>query len=83
LSFCLRKLKTDKKPLLVFGTSLSSNDKHIVNAICKSKRELIIAIYVGNKTETILNREVAEFKEMFDEKCLSIDFINSDSLFNF
>jgi hypothetical protein len=83
LSFCLRKLKTDRKPLLVFGTSLSSNDKHIVNAICQNKRELIIAIYVGNKTESVLNREVSEFKEMFDEKCLSIDFINSNSLFNF
>lgn len=83
LNFCLRKLKTDKAPLLVFGTSLSSNDKHIVDAICQNNRDLIIAVYIGNKTETILNREVAEFKEMFDKKCLSIDFINSNSLFKF
>lgn len=83
LSFCFRKLKRDSNPLLIYGTSLAPNDKHIVNAIQSTKRDLIISIYIGEKTEANLNREVSVFKEMFDEKCLSLRFVNSNTIFDY
>ena len=83
LDFCLRKLTYDGKPLMIYGTSLSENDRHILDAITCQKRDIIISMYIGNKTEAQLKAEKYNYLSMFGKKNKSIEFIDSNSVFKF
>jgi hypothetical protein len=48
LNFCYDHLKRSKNNLLIFGSSLSNNDKHIIDAINNNKRKKVYySIYIS------------------------------------
>lgn len=82
LYFCLQKLKTYKKsPIVIYGSSLSGFDSHIINALMSSRRELIVSIYTLDRNEADLQHEKYSILKQFDGYKPSIEFIDSSSLF--
>ncbi|MBM7783561.1 DUF4917 family protein [Tenggerimyces flavus] len=63
LSFCLRSLTEDVRPILIFGHSLSEQDRHIVDAIkAGPKRDIAFAMYpTGDPEGTV--QEKARIKK--------------------
>jgi len=83
LSFCYEALEQRNNKLVIFGSSLSAQDTHIVNAINqnKNRRELAIAIHIGNKSKDELEREMKSLKAKF--KFHKIYFFDSETIFKF
>ena len=81
LRFALKKLKDSKNSLAIFGSSLSDPDIHIVDAINRNTRDLAISIHVGSKTNGELMDEKHRMESMFPDH--TVEFFNSDTLFNF
>jgi len=83
LSFCYEALEQSKNKLVIFGSSLSSQDAHIANAINykRNNRELAIAIHIGNKSKDELEREMKSLKAKF--KFHKIYFFDSETIFKF
>lgn len=83
LSSCYENLENSKGKLVIFGSSLSDQDSHIVKAINyqKNKRELAIAIHIGIKSEKELRREMAHFTDQLFTH--SPVFFDSETIFNF
>ena len=82
LSFCLSNLKDTKKDLLVYGHSLSDVDSHILDAIRKKPRNLIISIYPSSNStlDTILQMKES-YVNKFPNYSKTIEFIDSRTLF--
>jgi hypothetical protein len=81
LKFALRKLEDSKNSLVIFGSSLSDPDKHIVDAINRNTRDLAISVHIGSKAEGELIIEKHRMESMFPDH--KVDFFNSDTLFEF
>ncbi len=81
LRFALEKLEDSTNSLVIFGSSLSDPDKHIVDAINRNTRGLAISIHVGLKTNGELISEKYRMESIFPEH--TIEFFNSDTLFKF
>jgi len=83
LSFCHESLEISENKLVIFGSSLSYQDTHIANAINykKNKRELAIAIHIGNKSNNDLEKEVKRLNAKF--KSHKIWFFDSETIFKF
>jgi len=84
LNFCYGRLEISENNLVIFGSSLSRQDTHIANAINykkKNKRELAIAIHIGNKSKDDLEKEIKRLKAKF--KSHKIYFFDSKTIFKF
>ena len=83
LNFCYESLKISENKLVIFGSSLSYQDTHIANAINykRNKRELAIAIHIGNKSKTDLEKEIRRLKAKF--KSHKTYFFDSETIFEF
>jgi hypothetical protein len=83
LSFCYENLEHSENNLVIFGSSMSAQDTHIVNAINykRNKRRLAIAVYIGDKSKNDLEKEVQSLREKF--KNHKISFFNSETIFDF
>jgi hypothetical protein len=83
LNFCYEALGQSEKPLVIFGSSLSSQDVHIADAINykKNKRELAISIHTDNKSKNGLEEEINRLKRKF--KSHKIYFFDSKTIFEF
>ena len=79
LRFALDKLKKSNRRLVIFGTSLSDSDKHIVDAINKNDRDLAISIHIGTKSKAQLESIEYCIKSKFPSH--AVRFFNSDTLF--
>jgi capsule polysaccharide modification protein KpsS len=83
LSFCYENLEMSKNKIVVFGSSLSFQDTHIAKAINhkKNKRELAIAIHIGDKHKNDLEKEIKRLKEKF--RSHTTYFLDSRTIFEF
>lgn len=83
LSFCYETLKQSNDKLVIFGSSLSSQDAHIADAINhkRNNRELAIAIHTSGKTKNKIEEEIKRFKKNF--KRHKIYFFDSETIFKF
>lgn len=81
LYFCLTKLNTSDKPIMIFGNSLSEYDSHIVSALQNKQRDMIISIYPGVKTQDQLFAELYNLKIKFPNYNFNIEFVDSTSIF--
>lgn len=81
LKFALRKLEKSGKSLVIFGTSLSDPDKHIVDAINQSERDLAISIHAGTKSKDQVKSIKHRIRSIFPGQ--RVEFFNSDTLFHF
>jgi len=81
LSFANDKFKEEYPILAIYGTSLSDQDKHIINAINKSKKKIAYFIYVGNKTIDKLKSEIYLIKSKLSIHDIKI--FDSVSLFDY
>ncbi len=83
LSFCYESLEKSKNKLVIFGSSLSSQDTHITKAIKykKNNRELAIATHIGDKSVNDLEQEIQRLKAKFSSH--KIYFCDSETIFKF
>ena len=83
LSFCYEALEQSENKLVIFGSSLSSQDAHIANAINykRNNRELAIAIHISRKTKSELEEEIKRFRWNFRRH--KIYFFDSETIFKF
>ena len=83
LSFCYESLEKSQMSLVIFGSSLSNQDAHIVKAINYKKncRDLAISIHIGKKSAKILEEELKYFQNKFPKH--KINFYDSQTLFEF
>lgn len=81
LSFALDKLKESRENLVIFGTSLSKQDQHIISAIDYNRKTLAISIHVKNKSLEELEKEINETRNKFNRS--ETFFFNSETLFDF
>ncbi|MFC3833849.1 MULTISPECIES: DUF4917 family protein [Deinococcus] len=80
LSFAYKRIKECKNGLIVFGTSLSSQDAHIVKAISESAVDRIaFGIYVGSKDPFEVESEKARVKVLFKDKKITWTFFDSST----
>mgnify|MGYP006289482593 CR=1 FL=1 len=81
LNHCYTKLIDSKNPILIYGTSLSEQDKHIIEALNKQDKKIIFSIHKGNKSKEEITKKQSEVKSKFgDDK---VDFVYAESVFNF
>ncbi len=84
LRFAYRKLEESKRPLVVYGWSISPQDKHILRALSspwRKSRRLAVSVYAGGKTKTELEQEIAFQKaNLSGHKTV---FFDSSTLFAF
>lgn len=83
LTFCLSNLAQSDKDLLIFGTNLSPNDSHIINAIGKSRRNIVFAIYKGDKTEEEIHAQELHYRSILGNNAKNLDFVDSATVFDF
>jgi len=82
LSTCANYLRRRKDDLVVYGSSFSPPDRHIVGWINESKiKSIAYSIYIGNKTLPQLKDEISRINNQFGN--ISIAFFDSSSLFKF
>lgn len=83
LSFAREQLEKSQNSLVIFGSSLSAQDAHIVNTINhrKNNRELAIAIHIGTKSKNELEKVIKRFKGNFKQH--KIYFFDSETIFKF
>ena len=66
LKFAYRQLEVSERPLTIYGWSISNQDSHILNALnprrTPARRPIAVSVYVGDKTETELERDVFSMK---------------------
>jgi hypothetical protein len=87
LDFALRKLRSSKENLVIFGTSLSRQDQHIIDAIDyihktnHRTKDLAISVHISTKSRETLEREIDETRNKF-RNC-NIYLFDSETLFDF
>lgn len=81
LRFCLEALSNAKRPILIYGNSLSDVDKHIVDTIIREPRPVIYAIYVNDRTETNLLAEKYNIINKFPHN-FQIEVVDSSTIFS-
>jgi hypothetical protein len=83
LGFCYEHLEKSDKKLVIFGSSLSSQDAHIADAINhkRNNRELAIAIHTNRKTRDKIEEEIKRLRKIF--KRHKIHFFDSETIFKF
>lgn len=82
LTFALDRLKESKKSLVVFGTSLSDPDRHIVEAInIKNGRNLAVSLHIGTKSKDEVSTVKYSIKSKFPSH--EVVFFSSNTLFDF
>ncbi|MFH1650534.1 MAG: DUF4917 family protein [Chloroflexota bacterium] len=82
LTFALREFRDSNNKLIIYGSSLSTQDAHIVNAISRrSNKELAIAIHIDEKNQGQISKDLARFNEIFYKH--KISFFDSDTIFKF
>jgi hypothetical protein len=79
LRFAYSHLKNRTNRLVVYGSSLSRPDGHIVDAIRNQQRHLALSIHVGEKTEEALRTEIAACHRKLPNQPLY--FYDSNTLF--
>lgn len=83
LNFALRKLKEAERNLVIFGTSLSDPDQHVIDAINENNRDLAVSIYSHDtKSREKVKSEIDRIKRKFEDHH-TVDFFKSDTLFKF
>lgn len=86
LRFCHDNLRANLKQLVIFGTSLSLQDDHIVEAIRQDshhqmkKTQVAVGIHVHGKTPTEIAARTAWYRARLEG--LPIDFFDSSTLFS-
>jgi hypothetical protein len=80
LEFALEKLKKSDNNLVIFGTSLSDPDAHIVNAIAQNKRDLAVSIHIHTKSRDEVVSAKYRIRSMFPRH--QISFFRADTLFD-
>jgi hypothetical protein len=81
LWFALTKLEDANDHVVVFGTSLSAPDQHVVAALNRKPRRLAVSILVDDKSQEDLLSEMYQLKSKLT--CHEIVFFDSSSLFQF
>ena len=83
LSFCYEALEQSTNDLVIFGSSLSNQDAHIVKAINhkRNRRDLAISIHIGEKSAQDLEKELKYFRNKFPRH--KVTFYDSRTLFKF
>ena len=83
LNFAIENLQKSDKSLVIYGTSLSSPDFHIVDAINhnNNSRKLAISIYSAEETVDETREEIKRLRDMFVNH--KIKFFNPNTLFEF
>ncbi len=84
LRFAHSKLEEAERPLVIYGWSISPQDKHILGALKprrrpKPKRTLAVSVYVGSKTQAELEEELSFMKARLSGHKLV--FFDSSTLF--
>lgn len=83
LNFALRKLKETERNLVIFGTSLSDPDQHVIDAINENNRDLAVSIHIHDiKSREKVKSEIDRIKRKFEDHH-TVDFFKSDTLFKF
>ena len=81
LRFALERLRQSQRNLVIFGTSLSDPDRHIIDAINQNERDLAVSIHLGTKSRDEVESTKYSIKSKFPEH--RIKFFNSQALFSF
>lgn len=85
LRFAYRKLEESNRPLVVYGWSVSEQDKHILSILQPkgygSRRLLAVSIYMGSKSKTKLEEELAFMKARLAGH--DVAFFDSSTLFTY
>ena len=81
LTFALEKLEQSNKGLVIFGTSLSEPDRHIIDAINRNERDLAVSIHIGAKSKDEVKSAKYQIKSKFPRH--KVVFFNSKTLFDF
>ncbi|WP_282040056.1 DUF4917 family protein [Saccharicrinis aurantiacus] len=82
LNFCFERLKSDgDKPLVVFGQSLSEQDKHLVEVLDVKDKKIAISIWTKGRKVRELKSEVGRINSQFENT--ECTFFDSSSLFDF
>ena len=81
LTFARKRLAMSDKALVIFGTSLSDSDRHIVNAINQNKRELAVSIHIGTKLKDEVKTAEHLIRSKFPRH--ELVFFDSSTLFAF
>lgn len=79
LRFALAHLGKPRTRLVIYGTSLSPADDHIVTAIRKGTREAAVALHTGGKEAAVLQRIAGQYRNTLGG--LTLTFFDADTLF--
>jgi hypothetical protein len=79
LTFALEKLASSGKALVIFGTSLSDQDRHIVDTINENKRVLAVSIHIDTKSRREIESTEYQIRSKFPEH--ELVFFDSSTLF--
>jgi hypothetical protein len=80
LEFCLDQLKSLSNSMVIYGTSLSEQDAHIINAIKRRGTQIAYSIYPHNQTKDDLKSIIYNTHANLGGEVL---FFDSTTLFNF
>lgn len=82
LNFCWDNFRESNRPFLIFGSSLSDCDAHIVDVLKGKQQRLIISIYTEKRNIHELEYEKVKWCEKFQRDGDSnIEFVNYKSVF--
>lgn len=81
LRFALDRLKKSRTSLVIFGTSLSEPDRHIVDAINHNERDLAVSVHLARKPENEVKSIKYGIKSKFPGH--EIEFFDSETFFSF
>lgn len=81
LRFAYRELEKSERPLVVYGWSISDQDKHILRVfdLAQQKRRFAVSVYVHKKKKEELAKEIAFLKARLSSH--SVVFFDSSTLF--
>jgi len=86
LNFCLNNLKeNDSENLVIYGHSLSEQDKHILEVIKKSYKKIAVGLRIEGLSRAKRLRKIHETLAKLSDKEADkeIEFFDSDTLFKF
>ena len=81
LNFCLQELEASNNPIMIFGNTLYQVDKHLIEAIKKTQRNIYYCIYTKGKNLSSILKEKHSFSEKFNIEKWNVEFVDAETVF--
>ncbi len=79
LMFAFSKFKECSESLVIYGSSFSEQDQHIVSALDRKKRNIAVSLFIGDKKGGNLKKEMSDIRSQLTRH--DVVFFDSSTLF--